>query len=165
MTQLMNENEVLKKLDIADFRHLTKDKIIQFASNISEMDPAVAMKAIEQFPEFSKSMTEIVGNYINQAKDAIKSSEDSQKQIFENDKIVLQSLNSLLAKGDSLSFEEKKFIISEMETICEREAYKDTENKNFLLKLAGIAGTVVLGVGGVAVTLLTNGKFSIINKK
>ena len=39
-----NELQVLKKLDIPDFRHMTKDKVIAFASMIPRMDPEVAKK-------------------------------------------------------------------------------------------------------------------------
>lgn len=45
---MMSEAKVLKKLDIADFRHLTKDKVIKMASMLDKMDPEVAKKALEQ---------------------------------------------------------------------------------------------------------------------
>ena len=50
---MMSEANVLKKLDIEDFRHITKDKVIKMASMLDKMDPEVAKKALEQFPEFA----------------------------------------------------------------------------------------------------------------
>lgn len=44
---MMSEAKVLKKLDIADFRHLIKDKVIKMASMLYKMDPEVAKKALE----------------------------------------------------------------------------------------------------------------------
>jgi hypothetical protein len=38
--------QVLKKLDIPDFRHLTKDKVIEFATMVPRMNPEVAKKAV-----------------------------------------------------------------------------------------------------------------------
>lgn len=51
----LSEKKVLKKLGIEDFRHMTKDKIVQFASMLPQMDPEVAKKALEQFPATSPS--------------------------------------------------------------------------------------------------------------
>jgi hypothetical protein len=58
---MMSEEKVLKKLDIVDFRHLTKDKVIKMASMLDKMDPEVAKKALEQFPEFANTTKEMHG--------------------------------------------------------------------------------------------------------
>ena len=60
---MMNEQKVLKKLDITDFRHLTKDKVIKMASMLDKMDPEVAKKALEQFPEFANTTKEMLSEY------------------------------------------------------------------------------------------------------
>lgn len=57
----MNEEKVLKKLGIKNFRHLSKDKVVEFISMIPDMDPEVAKAAINQFPEFANTMKSIVG--------------------------------------------------------------------------------------------------------
>lgn len=46
MSKSLNEVEVLKQLDIPDFRHMTKDKVINFASMLQNMDPEVAKKQL-----------------------------------------------------------------------------------------------------------------------
>ena len=54
MGKQLTERQVLEKLDIPDFRHITKDKVMEFASMLNKMEPDVAKKAIEQFPEFAR---------------------------------------------------------------------------------------------------------------
>ena len=60
MSKTLTEQKVLKKLGIPDFRHMTKDKVVRFASMLPKMNPEVAKKALEQFPEFAASTKEIV---------------------------------------------------------------------------------------------------------
>ena len=60
MSQTLTEQKVLKKLDIDDFRHLTKDKVITMASMLDRMNPEVAKKALEQFPDFAATAKEML---------------------------------------------------------------------------------------------------------
>ena len=55
MNRTLTEANVLKKLDIEDFRHLTKDKVITMASMLDRMDPEVAKKALEQFQDRARA--------------------------------------------------------------------------------------------------------------
>ena len=48
----MNETELKSLLQIQDFRHIPKDKVIALASSIDNLDPKVAMSVIEQFPNY-----------------------------------------------------------------------------------------------------------------
>ena len=52
MQRTISEQQVLQRLGIQDFRHMTKDKIMRFATMLPYMDPEVAKKALEQFPAF-----------------------------------------------------------------------------------------------------------------
>lgn len=51
----ISEQRVLNELNIEDWRHLSKDKIMAFASELPYMDPEVAKAAIAQFPKFAES--------------------------------------------------------------------------------------------------------------
>ena len=44
MSKMLTETQVLKKLNIPDFRHLSKDNVMSFVSMIDKMDPEVAKK-------------------------------------------------------------------------------------------------------------------------
>ena len=48
MGRPLTEQQVLKKLKIEDFRHLTKDKVIAMASMLDKMDPEVASIIIKK---------------------------------------------------------------------------------------------------------------------
>ena len=41
---------MLKQFDIPDFRHITKDKVMTFASMLQNMEPEVAKKSIRTIP-------------------------------------------------------------------------------------------------------------------
>lgn len=58
MVHQLSEQRVLKKLEIEDFRHLTKAKVIKLASMLDRVDTEVAKKALEQFPEFYNTSKE-----------------------------------------------------------------------------------------------------------
>ena len=63
ITRPYTEMQVLKKLDIPDFRHLTKDKVIEFATMVPRMNPEVAKKALEQFPNFASTSLDVMKEY------------------------------------------------------------------------------------------------------
>ena len=60
MARPYTEQQVLKKLDIPDFRHLTKEKVIAFATMVPKMNPEVAKKALEQFPNFASTSLDVL---------------------------------------------------------------------------------------------------------
>lgn len=50
MSKQLTEAQVLEKLNIPDFRHLSKDNVMSFASMIQDMDPEVAKKLWSNSP-------------------------------------------------------------------------------------------------------------------
>ena len=78
MNKRITEEQVLKTLGIPDFRHMTKEKIIQFISVLPYMDPEVAKKALEQFPEFKDLMGTAVIEYKSIIIDMVESNSESQ---------------------------------------------------------------------------------------
>ena len=91
MRNLLTEKQVLKKLDIPDFRHLTKGKVIDLASMLDRMDPEVAKKALEQFPEFAKAAKEILAEYKDTLDKGIASNNESVKAYYD---VCNSSINS-----------------------------------------------------------------------
>ena len=53
-----SEAEVERVLGIDSWRNLSKDKVFQFAAMMPEMDTDVALKIIEQLPEYRKLLTD-----------------------------------------------------------------------------------------------------------
>ena len=55
---------------------------------------------------------------------------------------------------DTLSFDERKYIIEQMKDIANAVDKKDSENKKWLTKMAMIAGATVVGVAAVLGSVL-----------
>lgn len=145
MKRLLSEQQVLKKLDIPDFRHLTKDKVISFASMLPKMNPEVAKKALEQFPDFASTSLEVMKEYKGIIEKAINESTESRKACIDMYNRVMDSLEKMLDK-EHLTFEDQKFILEQMKTVAEKVDEKDTEEKKFLIKAVSIAGVISVGI-------------------
>ena len=147
MKAKLSEEEVLKKLGIPDFRHMTKDKVITFVSALPDMDPEVAKKALEQFPHFKELAGDIVTQYKAVVDTAFKENRISQQAFFDTCNSIIKSLQKML-EADEIDSEERKFIIDKMLELARMIGEKDSENKGMLLK-------ILAGVGAVFVTILS----------
>ena len=144
MSKLLTEEKVLKKLGIDDFRHLTKDKLITIASMTDKMDPEVAKKALEQFPEFASTTKEVLADYMNVLDKSLETNKESVQKYYESCNSIITTLQKQL-ETENLKFDEKKYIIDKMLEISKMMGEKDSENKKFILTLAIVAGVAVLG--------------------
>jgi len=149
MKKMLTEQTVLHKLGIVDFRHLTKDKVMEMASMLDRMDPEVAKKAIEQFPNFSETMSSVVTEYKSVLEKSLEKNGESMCSYYESCDAIIQSCQKELDKDD-LSFEERKQVIGWMIEVANMKGGKDTENKQFIKALC-VTG---VGVVGVAATVL-----------
>lgn len=149
MKKMLTEQKVLHKLGITDFRHLTKDKVMEMASMLDRMDPEVAKKAIEQFPDFSETMSSMVTENKSVLEKSLEENGESIRSYYESCDAIIQSCQKELDK-DNLSFEERKQVIGWMIEVANLKGGKDTENKQFIKALC------VVGVGavGIAATVL-----------
>ena len=148
MARSLTEQKVLKKLGIDDFRHLTKDKVITMASMLDRMDPEVAKKAIEQFPEFARTMKDILNDYKQTLDKALDENGDSVKSYYSSCDAIITSLQKELDK-ENLSFDEKRYIIDQMIEVNKMKGEKDSENKRFIATLAVIGAAAIGTVAGV----------------
>lgn len=148
MSKKLSEKDVLKKLDIQDFRDITKDKIMGFVSILPNMDTEVAKKAIEQFPEFIKFSTEAFKDYRGVLEKTLNANEESSKACFDMYEKVLSILEKCSLKED-ISFEEKKYYFDKMFEIIQMVEKKDSENKAFYQKLLNAGATVLVAIVGI----------------
>lgn len=151
MGKMLTEKQVLKKLGIGDFRHLTKEKVVKMASMLDKMDPEVAKKALEQFPNFSNTMKEIFVEYKLSLDKALDSNDASVKTYYDSCDAIISACERELDKED-LTFDQRREIVEQMILVARMKGEKDSENKKFIATLA-VAGAAALGV--TAVTLLT----------
>ncbi len=134
MNRSLTETKVLRKLDIPDFRHMTKDKVVSFVSMLPQMDPEVAKRALEQFPAFAETSLAIVGCM----KDSLGIVADSNAaNVSEFNARCREALNALetLLQRDDLTDEGRKQAIDGIVEIIDAMSRKDTENKAFLAGL------------------------------
>lgn len=150
---MMSEEKVLKKLDIVDFRHLTKDKVIKMASMLDKMDPEVAKKALEQFPEFANTTKEMLKEYKESLDKGLESNNESVAKVYESYNAIIAALQKEL-ENEELTFDQKKYIIEQMKDVAEKVDKKDTENKKFIAGMATLATIVVGGTVAVLASVL-----------
>jgi len=136
--QTLNEEQIKKKLGIDSWRNISKDKVIKFAAMMPEMDKEVAIKIIEQFPEFAKFANEVVDTLEEEYKTTIKANADSQEEVFKAFREIREILKDEL-KRDGLSPEERMDILHMIMETGDKVSEKDSENKEFLPGLFKIA--------------------------
>lgn len=134
MGKQLTEQKVLKLLNIEDFRHLTKDKVITMASMLDKMDPEVAKKALDQFPEFASTMKEILYEYRASLDKSLESNEESVKSYYSSADAIIASLQEELKK-EPLSFNEKKYIIEKMVEVQKMKGERILRTRDLLLPL------------------------------
>ena len=147
MPKTLTEAQVLEKLNIPDFRHLSKDNVMSFASMIQNMDPEVAKKALEQFPDFTKSVLDALKDF----KGVIDKSFDDDKESANQCYVLYNRVQTALEKcldNKTLSFEERKYYIDQMKEVAQLAADKDSEGKKF--KWNNIAAFAMVAVAATA---------------
>jgi hypothetical protein len=160
---IMTEEEVLQRLNIPDFRHLTKDKVISFASMLEKMDPELAKKVIDKFPDYAKAVLSALQNCKDTIVRLSDSNDKSLSRIYDECDQVVESLSKCLEDGD-VSFEEKKYFIEQMMKITESTAKKDAESKAYNWKMFTVlCTTVIVAIGTMASIIGGNTSINIPN--
>ena len=143
MGRSLTEAKVLRKLDIPDFRHLTKDKVVSFVSMLPQMDPDVAKHALEQFPAFAETSLAIVGCLKDSLGTIVSSNAENMNEFNARCQEALAALEGELRRED-LTDEGRKLVIDGIMGIIDAMGKKDSENKEFLSGLFN--GTLVAGL-------------------
>lgn len=140
MRRSYTEKQVLRKLDIPDFRHLTKDKVIAFASMVPNMQPEVAKKALEQFPNFASTSLDIMQEYKTIFEEAIADEREGAQITYEMYRCIMDADQKLLE--EELSFEQEMLILDHMKETADAVAKFNLERAQNRLKLLALAGSV-----------------------
>lgn len=128
---LKSAEEVKNLLEIDSFRNITKEKVIEFVSQIPNMD-----------------------------NDALTQNNKSNEASINAYSKILDDLGILLHK-EELTFEEKKYITEQMVSIADKISAKDTENKKFINNKIGYVSMAFMAVVGVGILILGGGNISI----
>lgn len=157
---LDSEEAIKKTLNIDSWRNLSKDKFLTFVSELPNMDKEVAMKAIAQFPEFSTLVIAGLDQFKEQALAAQKFNWKGQRQVHKAFKDYRAMLNRELERED-LTGEDRFRILQLVNDAISKQMGLQQEHQNFILKVLGVAATVLITVVGFALALLSGGKFNI----
>ena len=146
-TELMTtEQQVKDALGITDWRKVTKDQIIEFASNMQNIDPNVAIACINQMPEFKEQSTTIVKYFYDLCNTELQ--KNTSEAIIQY-KQIIENLQKQLSKRN-INETERQFIIEQMVYLADKidsvEIRKDA-HKRTVLQFAGIVGTFAIAAG------------------
>ena len=142
--------DVKKALGIDSFRNLSKENVMKFAAMMPDMDREVALKIIEQFPEFKAFALDAVGVMEKMQENALASNSESQAHVHQALADVRAILKGQLDDSE-LTWEQKKEILDLIMETARLESAKDSENKQFLkdvtkYAIGAVAGAIALGV-------------------
>ena len=143
-----SEAEILKALEIDTWRNVSKEKILQFVALMPEMDKEVAIKVIEQFPEFRVFAVDALNVLEKEHSSTLGANKESQAEVHHAFKEVRAILAGELKRED-LTAQDRMIIIDRIMETANREFAKDSENKRFLDTLFGKAAMA----GGAAIAL------------
>lgn len=150
---LRSEDDVKRALNIDSWRNLSKDKLLAFVAEMPHMDQEVALKVIEQFPNFKSLVGETLNSFEQRYESAQKFSWKSQKKVHEAFQSYRETLNRELGR-ENLSVEERFSILEMLRQAVAMESEKDSEHKAFTVKLVTIAATVGVAAIGTAIAAL-----------
>lgn len=141
---MLTEEAVKEALQIDSFRNLSKEKIMQFASMIPNMDKDVAIGIINQFPSYTESAISMIEQLKNMCDIAIDANKDSNRDAIQAYKKVLDDLGEVL-KSKNITSEERQKIADQMILVADKIADKDSENKEFLAGVIKTGASVAVG--------------------
>lgn len=141
MKRTLTERKVLKRLGIKDFRHMTKDKVVKFATMLPYMDKEVAKAALQQFPEFKDMACSIIFQIKEAMDKTMDYNEHSQNEFYLTCNAIISSLQKELEK-ENITSEDRDRIEDKMILVAKMKAEKDSENKKFYQKLYLALGSV-----------------------
>lgn len=160
MSRSLSEEKVLKQLKIEDFRHLSKDTVMRFASSIQRMDPEVAKKALEQFPNFANAVKDGVVEYKEVAENVIKSGDKDHDALIAMIDAENQQLIKMLDE-EELTLDEKFKIMDRLDKLQDKVAEVNKEMRLYRLKVAGgVLGVIGIGILSLATILGGNSEIS-----
>ncbi|WP_033821819.1 hypothetical protein [Kitasatospora sp. MBT63] len=144
-----NEAEIKQVLGIESWRNLSKDKMIRFAAMMPDMDTEVALKIVEQFPAFKEFAKDVVAAMETAHESTLSANKQSQDYVHRSLQEIRAALTSELGR-DGLSWDEKKFLIEQIQETGRLAYQKDSENKQFLakaLKTVAVSAAAALALG------------------
>ena len=154
-----DDKDLLRMLDIPSFRHMTKDKLADFVSALPDIDPEVAKKALEQFPDLASSMVEISAHYSGVIAKCLEGGDADTATCLEACAAINESIRRELEKGDLEPGERERLVDRQIQVVQMMRGV-DGDGKRFRMGIARI-GAVALGFVALALVTALGGKASV----
>ena len=141
----LTEEEVLKRLDIPDWRHMSKDKIMSFTSSLQCMNPEVAKEILKKFPEFAKMCSDALTDITKAMNEVIEHTDKNTRIVLD---AYLSEINTLQneLKRENLSLEDKLILNNEIKELLEKMNLVAKESNKQIHELFNKVLSVFVGV-------------------
>lgn len=77
-----SEKQVLSLMERTDFKSLSKNDVISYASKLNELRPEVAAQVLAQFPELAKMIQYSLIEYKDVLEKIVASDDESTNQVY-----------------------------------------------------------------------------------
>lgn len=148
MDTLLSESRVKEILGIDDFRHMTKDGAVEFVSMMAQMEPEVALKALEQFPELAKTAVSWAGDYKETMLKVLDVNSEESKGIIASLQATLECMNRRL-ENDDLSSEDFKILVDSICKIQDQMLRLHESNQKHGINVLQMGLKALMVLGGV----------------
>lgn len=138
---IKTEQAVLEKLGAPDFRSISKDQIMTFVTEIPNMDREVAIKCLEQFPDFKEYSGEIVKNLYILYRGTVEEHKKSKEDAVQYYGKLLDDLHEISIRAD-LSIADQRYFIDKSIEIADKIAELHKHHSEFLQKIIQVGSTV-----------------------
>lgn len=82
MEYTSNEKQILSLMERTDFRNLSKNDVLSYASKLNELRPEVAQQVIAQYPELAKLIQSTMVEYKDILEKIVASDDESTNQVY-----------------------------------------------------------------------------------
>lgn len=148
-----NEEELKQKMGIESWRNLSREKFLTFVSELPNMSKEVAIKVVEQFPDFKSLVLDSLDHVHEQATGAVAINWKSQRKVHK----AFAEYRGILGREldrDGLTSEDRFRILGMLREAIEKEALKDSEHKAFVYKVVTTVAGLALAGAAAAATIL-----------
>lgn len=157
----MQEQKVLDRLKIKNFREINKNQVIELCSILDKVKPEVAKSIINQIPHFTSLMKQLSSDLRQITNDSLTENGNSMNNIYSSANKVLDSIDFLL-RQESISEESKLKLVDKQIKVLDMLNSKDSENKGFIKLICEFCQdnrSLILGVTGIGISGIVAKRF------
>lgn len=144
-----------------DGRNIKMKDMVGMFSTLNELEPEVAMKAIEQFPELAKTTVTMAKQFCEVSLDTLKKHQESSKDALLFLRERANFIEGLVNAGLT-NEEETRYFVDKLMELSQMAVEIHKDDQNFFLKLVSENGKYLVGMIGLTViTLGVSGKFKV----